>query len=187
MPGSLAAAFFPSVCRRFQDGSLEAEHRFAFPDDVRETAAAGVLRQGFHPARPSPRGSGHPADQLAFSAFMSNSMSWSSVNATICTTTATFPSTGTGPVKFAISVQAPARTGSADRILARRQDFRALPVPQAVRERGVLGHLAADAAPVRACPADAIALGAHEHDFHVQQLGQRRQAVSHRAPAGADR
>lgn len=31
MPGSLAAAFFPSVCRRFQDGSLEAEHRFAFP------------------------------------------------------------------------------------------------------------------------------------------------------------
>ena len=187
MPGSLAAAFFPSVCRRFQDGSLEAEHRFAFPDDVRETAAAGVLRQGFHPARPSPRGSGHPADQLAFSAFMSNSMSWSSVNATICTTTATFPSTGTGPVKFAISVQAPARTGSADRILARRQDFRALPVPQAVRERGVLGHLAADAAPVRACPADAIALGAHEHDFHVQQLGQRRQAVPHRAPAGEDR
>lgn len=187
MPGSLAAAFFPSVCRRFQDGGLKAEHRFAFPDDVRETAAAGVLRQGFHPARPSPRGSGHPADQLAFSAFMSNSMSWSSVNATICTTTATFPSTGTGPVKFAISVQAPARTGSADRILARRQDFRALPVPQAVRERGVLGHLAADAAPVRACPADAIALGAHEHDFHVQQLGQRRQAVSHRAPAGADR
>ncbi|MFR9038139.1 MAG: hypothetical protein ACLVIW_00110, partial [Bilophila wadsworthia] len=71
MPGSLAAAFFPSVCRRFQDGGLKAEHRFAFPDDVRETAAAGVLRQGFHPARPSPRGSGHPADQLAFSAFMS--------------------------------------------------------------------------------------------------------------------
>ena len=180
MPGSLAAAFFPSVCRRFQDGALEAEYRFAFPDDVRETAAAGVLRQGFHPARPSPRGSGHPADQLAFSAFMSNSMSWSSVNATICATTATFPSTGTGPVKFAISVQAPARTGSADRILARRQDFRALPAPRAVRERGVLGHLAA-------CPADAIAFGAHEHDFHVQQLGQRRQAVSHRAPAGADR
>lgn len=145
MPGSLAAAFFPSVCRRFQDGALEAEYRFAFPDDVRETAAAGVLRQGFHPARPSPRGSGHPADQLAFSAFMSNSMRWSSVNATICATTATFPSTGTGPVKFAISVQAPARTGSADRILARRQDFRALPAPRAVRERGVLGHLAADA------------------------------------------
>lgn len=112
MPGSLAAAFFPSVCRRFQDGGLKAEHRFAFPDDVRETAAAGVLRQGFHPARPSPRGSGHPADQLAFSAFMSNSMSWSSVNATICATTATFPSTGTGPVKFAISVQAP-RPGQA--------------------------------------------------------------------------
>ena len=43
MPGSLAAAFFPSVCRRFQDGSLEAEHRFAFPGDAGETAAAGVL------------------------------------------------------------------------------------------------------------------------------------------------
>ena len=74
MPGSLAAAFFPSVCRRFQDGSLEAEHRFAFPGDAGETAAAGVLRQGFHPARPRPREPGHPADQLAFSAFMSNSM-----------------------------------------------------------------------------------------------------------------
>ena len=79
----------------------------------------------------------------------------------------------------------PARTGTADRIIARRQDHRALPAPQAVRERGVLGHLAA-AAPVRACPADAIA-GAHEHDFHIQQLGQRRQAVPHRAPAGEDR
>ncbi|HJH14992.1 MAG TPA: hypothetical protein K8U76_06955 [Bilophila wadsworthia] len=41
MPGSLAAAFFPSVCRRFQDGSLEVEHRFAFPGDAGETAAAG--------------------------------------------------------------------------------------------------------------------------------------------------
>ena len=83
MPGSRAAAFFPSVCRRFQDGSLEAEHRFAFPGDAGETAAAGVLRQGFHPARPRPREPGHPADQLAFSAFMSNSMRRSSVNATI--------------------------------------------------------------------------------------------------------
>lgn len=107
MPGSLAAAFFPSVCRRFQDGSLEAEHRFAFPGDAGETAAAGVLRQGFHPARPRPREPGHPADQLAFSAFMSNSMRRSSVNATICATTATFPPSGTGPVKFAISVQSP--------------------------------------------------------------------------------
>ena len=120
MPGSLAAAFFPSVCRRFQDGSLEAEHRFAFPGDAGETAVAGVLRQGFHPARPRPREPGHPADQLAFSAFMSNSMSWSSVNATICTTTATFPSTGTGPVKFAISVQAP-RPGAC---LSRRRNSR---------------------------------------------------------------
>lgn len=186
MPGSLAAAFFPSVCRRFQDGSLEAEHRFAFPGDAGETAAAGVLRQGFHPARPRPREPGHPADRLAFSAFMSNSMRRSSVNATICATTATFPPSGTGPVKFAISVQAPGPDSTADRILARRQDHRALPAPQAVRERGVLGHLAA-AAPVRACPADAIALGAYEHDFHIQQLGQRRQAVPHRAPAGEDR
>lgn len=36
----------------------------------------------------------------------------SSVNATICATTATFPPSGTGPVKFAISVQAP-RPGQA--------------------------------------------------------------------------
>ncbi|WP_417021612.1 hypothetical protein [Bilophila wadsworthia] len=79
---------------------------------------------------------------------MSNSMRRSSVNATICATTTTFPPSGTGPIKFAISVQAPG--------------------------------------PVRACPADAIA-GAHEHDFHIQQLGQRRQAVPHRAPAGEDR
>ena len=120
MPGSLAAAFFPSVCRRFQDGSLEAEHRFAFPGDAGETAVAGVLRQGFHRARPRPREPGHPADQLAFSAFMSNSMRRSSVNATICSTTATFPPSGTGPVKFAISVQAP-RPGAC---LSRRRNSR---------------------------------------------------------------
>lgn len=36
----------------------------------------------------------------------------SSVNATICSTTATFPPSGTGPVKFAISVQSP-RPGQA--------------------------------------------------------------------------
>ncbi|MFQ8887203.1 MAG: hypothetical protein ACLR7Z_01455 [Bilophila wadsworthia] len=147
MPGSLAAAFFPSVCRRFQDGSLEAEHRFAFPGDAGETAAAGVLRQGFHPARPRPREPGHPADRLAFSAFMSNSMRRSSVNATICSTTATF------------------------RPRHRASEIR---------------HIRAVPGPVRACPADAIA-GAHEHDFHIQQLGQRRQAVPHRAPAGEDR
>ena len=103
MPGSLAAAFFPSVCRRFQDGSLEAEHRFAFPGDAGETAVAGVLR-------------------LAFSAFMSNSMRRSSVNATTCSTTATFPPSGTGPVKFAISVQAP-RPGAC---LSRRRNSRRL-------------------------------------------------------------
>ena len=41
MPGSLAAAFFPSVCRRFQDGSLEAEHRFAFPGDAGKRLSQG--------------------------------------------------------------------------------------------------------------------------------------------------
>ena len=74
----------------------------------------------FHPARPRPREPGHPADQLAFSAFMSNSMRRSSVNATICSTTATFPPSGTGPVKFAISVQAP-RPGAC---LSRRRNSR---------------------------------------------------------------
>ncbi|MFQ8736847.1 MAG: hypothetical protein ACLSAH_13280 [Bilophila wadsworthia] len=119
MPGSLAAAFFPSVCRRFQDGSLEAEHRFAFPV-MPGNGCRRVLRQGFHPARTRPREPGHPADQLAFSAFMSNSMRRSSVNATICSTTATFPPSGTGPVKFAISVQAP-RPGAC---LSRRRNSR---------------------------------------------------------------
>lgn len=97
MPGSLAAAFFPSVCRRFQDGSLEAEHRFAFPGDAGETGyrrgapgRASTLRARVR-ANPDTR-----ADQLAFSAFMSNSMRRSSVNATICATTATFPPSGTG-------------------------------------------------------------------------------------------
>lgn len=34
-----------------------------------------------------------------------------------------------------------------------------------------------------ACPADA-ALGAHEHDFHVQQLGQRWRQAVRTAPSG---
>ena len=50
MPGSLAAAFFPSVCRRFQDGSLEVEHRFAFPGDASGRASTLRARVRANPA-----------------------------------------------------------------------------------------------------------------------------------------